>query len=61
MADRKTLAIAGLLLCLIGITISSVRLAWVTYDFIRGNAVTPVEPVPEDEFYDPFDSMEPMD
>lgn len=60
-SNRKTLAFVGLLLCLMGVTISSVRLAYDTYEFIRGEAISPIEPLPGDDFGDPFDSMEPLE
>ena len=55
------MAILALLLCLLGISVSSVRLAYDLYLYLSDQIVTPVEPLPEDEFFDPLDSMEPLE
>ena len=56
---RKGLAIFALLLCLLGVSISSVRLAYNLFLYLGDQVITPVEPLPEDELFDSLDAMEP--
>ena len=59
---RRLTAIFGLLLCLLGLTVSSVRLAYDTFLFIRGEPAVPFEAEPEDDFlFGPADSADPLE
>ena len=56
---RKGLAIFALLLCLLGVSISSVRLAYNLFLYLGDQVITPVEPLPEDELFEPLDAIVP--
>ena len=60
MSRRKTLAIIALLVCLLGVTASSVRLAYNVYLFLGDNAGTPIDPLSTDDPFGPIDPAEPL-
>ena len=58
---RKALAIVALLLCMLGVSVSSVRLAYDVFYYLGDRLVTPVEPLPADDTLDPFGPLEPLE
>ena len=55
---KKSLAIVGMLICLLGLTVSSIRLTYDLFSFIRGETPVLIEPAPEDDY--PLDPLDPL-